>query len=579
MHNTVLVLDGNEFSTLSIVRSLGRQNLTVTVGTEIEVKNPISQYSKYTTNVYIYPNPLTEADSFITHITKYLSNNNFDLLIPVTEKTTLILAQHREQIERYTRLALPDYATLQLVSNKDQTFKIAHEENIPIPQGITVTKTADLEELAQKLNYPIVIKPSQSVAESNNDTRVKLTVQYAFNSTELIKKSQNILQHTPVILQEYFRGEGVGVEILANHGDIIIAFQHKRLHELPLTGGGSCLRESVEVNPQLLEYAKRLIKRLNWHGVAMIEFKHNETTQQSCLMEINGRFWGSLPLAVSAGANFPYHLYRMLVHNDTNPTPSIKIGKLNRKFKDDLYWYILVLLRRDNNPLIIWPSLTQLCRDLIVILSPKHRFDSFTYDDPKPLFADLALTSQWFIKLAQEFITQRYWQIKFNRQKKSGVAIKALKATDTILFLCYGNINRSAAAQKCLEKHLATKNHAAIESVGFHPVNQRPADPNMVSIAQKQDVDLSNWSSNTVNKSMIDRADIIYVMEIAHYIRLVAEYPTAKHKTYLLGSVIKDPKQIPLELSDPYGHKPETYEAIFNHINTATQSIAKQLSL
>jgi len=576
MHNTVLVLDGNEFSTLSIVRSLGRQNLTVTVGAEVELTNPISQYSKHTNNLYKYPDPLTEADRFITHITEYLSNNNFDLLIPVTEKTTLILAQYREQIEQYTRLALPDYKTLQLVSNKDQTFKIAHEEGIPIPQGVIATQATDLKDLAQKLTYPIVIKPSQSVANSNKDTRVKLTVQYAFNSSELIKKSQDILQHTPVILQEYFRGDGVGVEILANHGDIIMAFQHKRLHELPLTGGGSCLRESVTVNPQLLEYATRLIKRLNWHGVAMIEFKYNNTTQQSCLMEINGRFWGSLPLAISAGADFPYHLYRMLVHNETNPKPNIKIGKLNRKFKDDLYWYILVLLRRDNNPLIIWPNFSQICRDLIVILSPQHRFDSFDYDDPKPLFADLALTSQWFIELAQEFITQRYWQIKFNRQKKSGMAIKALKATETILFLCYGNINRSAAAQKCLEKHLATNNHPAIESTGFHIVNQRPADPNMVSIAKKQDVDLSNWSSNTVNKDMIERAGIIYVMEIAHYLRLVSEYPTAKHKTYLLGSVIKDPKQMPLELIDPYGKSPETYEEIFNYINTATKVIATQ---
>lgn len=577
MHNKVLVLDGNEFSTLAIIRSLGRQKLNITVGSELDTVQPISKYSKFASELYLYPDPLKHANDFIEHIIQFLSQNTFDLVIPVTEKTSLLLAKHKSKIEQFTRLAIPDVETLELVSNKSQTFTIAKKENVPIPHSIDVDNIDELNRIVNTLKYPIVIKPSRSVSESNSDTRTKLVVQYAFNEQELLKKCQAILRYTPVILQAYFRGDGVGVEVLANHGEIILSFQHLRLHEMPLTGGGSCLRKSVPVNPQLLEYATRLIKHLNWHGVAMLEFKHNSETQQSCLMEINGRFWGSLPLAVDSGADFPYQLYRLLVLNDVSiRTTAIQIGRLNRKLKDDFYWLLVVLFRRDNNPLIVWAKLPQLFKDFLLIFSNKHRFDSFAYDDSKPFFVDNVRTFSWIYELAKEFVSKTYWQRKFKKQKRIGAVITALKSANSILFLCYGNINRSIAAHKCLEQHLGNSTKLSIDSVGFHSQENRPADSTMVKIAAENDVDLSHWSSRCVTQKFVDNADVILVMEIAHFHRLVKMYPNCKSKTYLLGSVVTN-ETVPLELIDPFEQPVEIYTKCFNHINLATKAIADLL--
>jgi predicted ATP-grasp superfamily ATP-dependent carboligase/protein-tyrosine-phosphatase len=572
MHSKVLVLDGNEFSTLAIIRSLGRKNLNITVGSELGANQPISKYSKFTKDIYLYPDPLTNANEFVAHVLDFISQNAFDLVIPVTEKTSLLLAKYKSEIEQHTRLAIPDVETLEFVSDKSQTFAIAKKENVPIPQSIDVNDTDELNRIVNTLTYPIVIKPSRSVTDSHN-IRTKLIVQYAFNEQELLKKCQAVLRHTPVILQSYFRGDGVGVEILANHGEIILSFQHLRLHEMPLTGGGSCLRKSVPVNPQLLEYATRLIKHLNWHGVAMLEFKYNAETRQSCLMEINGRFWGSLPLAVDSGADFPYQLYRLLVLNDTSVvTSTIEIGRLNRKLKDDFYWLLIVIFRRDNNPLIIWEKPLQLLEDFVSIFSNKHRFDSFSYDDPKPFFVDNFRTFAWIYDLASEFASKFYWQQKFNVQKKRGIVKTPLKSANSILFLCYGNINRSVAAHKCLEQHLGNSTKLRVESVGFHSQKNRPADSMMVKIAAESAVDLNNWSSRCVTQEYVDNADVILVMEIAHFHRLVKMYPNSKAKTHLLGSVSAD-KKIPLELIDPFEQSIEIYTQCFNHINLATKAI------
>ncbi len=115
-----------------------------------------------------------------------------------------------------------------------------------------------------------------------------------------------LLEQGDVSVQENFIGMGVGVELLAARGELLFAFQHVRVHE-PIMG--SSYRKSVPLDPKLLEASTKLLKALNYTGVAMVEFKVNFKTGAWVFIEINARFWGSLPLAVAAEADFPYYLY------------------------------------------------------------------------------------------------------------------------------------------------------------------------------------------------------------------------------------------------------------------------------
>src|SRR4029453_10687251 len=86
--------------------------------------------------------------------------------------------------------------------------------------------------------------------------------------------------------------------------ELLQVFQHRRLHELPLSGGGSTYRVSQAVDQRLRDYASALMAALDWTGVAMVEFRVDRQTGDAVLMEINGRFWGSLPLSSRAGLAF-----------------------------------------------------------------------------------------------------------------------------------------------------------------------------------------------------------------------------------------------------------------------------------
>ena len=93
---------------------------------------------------------------------------------------------------------------------------------------------------------------------------------------------------------------------LFDRGRLVAEFSHRRLREKPPAGGASVLSESLPVDPRLREFALRMLGPIGWHGVAMMEYKQDRRTGDFVLMEVNGRFWGSLELAVAAGVDFPF---------------------------------------------------------------------------------------------------------------------------------------------------------------------------------------------------------------------------------------------------------------------------------
>jgi hypothetical protein len=132
--------------------------------------------------------------------------------------------------------------------------------------------------------------------------RSKHVVHHAADRSQL-EKAPGVLPPSayPLILQQRIVGPGTGIFLLLWDGRVRAVFAHRRLREKPPAGGVSVYRESIVADPALVERSRRLLARLHWQGVAMVEFKIDAFTGTPYLMEINGRFWGSLQLAIDAG--------------------------------------------------------------------------------------------------------------------------------------------------------------------------------------------------------------------------------------------------------------------------------------
>ncbi len=311
------VTDGQWRKTLAVVRSLGEKGIEVTVGENTRFATTL--FSRYATKKVIYPSPRTKPDAFIDYLLDELKQTSYDVLFPMEEETLLLVAKNKEKISKLTYLLIPDHEKIEFTRNKKNIIKKARELDISCPKTWFIEDIDEVERIAKEIEYPVVIKPQVSFG-SYGIKRVR-------NEKELISKYKEAHKIYPLpLIQESIpqEGEAFGVSALFNKNSKLRAvFVHKRLREYPVTGGPSTLRESVK-NPKVQEMSLKLLKALDWIGVAMVEFKVDPRDGEPKLMEVNPRFWGSLQLAILSGVDFPYLIYRIAKEGDIEPVLDYK---------------------------------------------------------------------------------------------------------------------------------------------------------------------------------------------------------------------------------------------------------------
>jgi ATP-grasp in the biosynthetic pathway with Ter operon len=218
----------------------------------------------------------------------------------------------------------------------------------------------------------------------------RFTVAYANDPDELAARMRAVGGRTEVLLQRYVRGEGHGVEVLASEGRALAAFQHRRLREVPITGGASSFRESVALDPALLAASTHLLEALKWTGLAMVEFRVGPDGPS--LMEVNGRIWGSLPLAVKAGMDFPARMAELFVDGPPPPGPvdtGYRVGLRSRNLSLEVLWIGSTLRGLRRYPYLRTPPRRAGVAAALGLLWPGHRYDLFELDDPRPFAVEL----------------------------------------------------------------------------------------------------------------------------------------------------------------------------------------------
>lgn len=378
--NTVLVLDSQGQAALSIVRSLGRRDVSITAGADSRFA--LGPQSKYATDSYVYPDPDTDCYAFLDHLTEHLNDNDYFAVVPTTDKTTALLSQHKTKLERTgTIVATEDWETFSLAYDKANTFDIAEELDIPTPTTVAPESPADLDSIRDDLSYPVVVKSRSKSIWTDEGAHELSRVDdshYASSPTALDSVYRRIYESSPAfetrqpVIQEYVPGETQTTVVLADRGDVLAHFQERRLRTDPPSGGNSTLLEGVR-NRRMLEYAETLIEVLEWTGPAQVEFMKTPDGEFH-LIEMNGRYWGSLPLAINSGVDFPWHHYRLLSGERPEPTAAYRTDVVQRRLLyGDLNWLYHHLNK--GNIGAIAPFLRS-------FVGPKHTFVST--DDPRP---------------------------------------------------------------------------------------------------------------------------------------------------------------------------------------------------
>ena len=213
---------------------------------------------------------------------------------------------------------VPTADKMAIVLDKARCYRIAADLGIETPTVWNVDTSGDLDAQLAEVRLPVVLNwanPHDVVArlESNGLTLHKFEYFYDLPGLKTALQRYRQVGVMPLV-QAYCPGYGLGQMVFMHDGQPLLAFQHRRLHEWPPEGGFSTLCESLspQQHAEQMALSVALLRAIGWEGAAMVEYRYDPAHNRFLLMEINGRFWGSQPLAFHAGAHFGWLTYEVL---------------------------------------------------------------------------------------------------------------------------------------------------------------------------------------------------------------------------------------------------------------------------
>lgn len=563
----ILVLDADARAGLACVQSLGRAGLTVHAA--VRSLGSATERSRWCRRVHAQPPP-EPVDDGVAWLIELERRFSFALVIPTTEASLRWLRRLPQEHPLRAKAVLPSDYALDAALDKERTREIAGELGIPVPASRLLPQGEAPP--AAEGKFPKVLKPVRSKVVIRSRL-VTLAVAVVRDASERDVTLAAWLPFTAVQEQTWVPGHGVGIEVLYERGRMAWYFAHERLHEWPLTGGASTWRRACDDEDELVAHTQRLLDHLHWHGVAMVEWRRDDQGSVR-LMEINPRFWGSLPLTIAAGVDMPLGLLELARQRALAPAPAWRQGMTGRNLTDDLQWFFDNVRANRKDPLLLTQPVWRAALGWLSVLMGRERWDGWSLRDPMVAFGELADLATGRTRSLVRRLSMRVEQAHARRHHNLtyGAGRVPERPILSVLFLCFGNICRSPFAAMAARSHL---DGVAIDSAGFHINEGRPSPHHVVETARTLGVDVSGCCSSRITRERVEAADLILCMDLANLGQLASEFPEAVPRSTLLGLFRAGG---PAEIRDPYDLPPVATRAELVNIICAIDALSAWLS-
>lgn len=377
---------------LGIVRELGRVGVRV-IGIAQEV-DAIGLASRYLARGLVVAEP--RSVRLLQTIRALGDELGECCLIAVSEANLMWLAAHHGEFGQVHPIA-PYPAAMEMVLDKQRTLRVAQTVGISVPETADPTSLADIQTLARSFSFPAVLKwrDPAAVAEQLGEANLEmLKAEYVYSAEELLAvglRYQSVGQWP--LVQEYCAGYGLGQFFYMHKGEAVRCFQHRRVAEWPPEGGFSSVCDAVPLDQHtdLQQRSIALLQAINWEGVAMVEYRVNPLTSNAVLMEINGRYWGSYPLAVECGAGFAFIAYSLHSGLGMPSLPPLRTGVRSRMVATEVKRLGRIFFQPR---LIIDRSFqirrfAEITRFISDFFRPRVTYYVWSMADPRPFFTDV----------------------------------------------------------------------------------------------------------------------------------------------------------------------------------------------
>jgi predicted ATP-grasp superfamily ATP-dependent carboligase len=287
-----------------VARSLHRQGITVDFATIGPAEKVVRSRAVRTT--HRLPDSVLDQAAFSRSLLELISKERYGSVLPLSDRALVAVGPVDRALRDLSVLMCPAPEIVDRVLDKTKTVELCLACGVRVPESYTAIDLAQLDSMRRGLRFPLIAKGR------SRHHFVGFKVAYFDTFEDLRERAAADPSFLPnVLLQEYVRGDGLLFAVLMHRGKALSVFQHRRLKELPASGGVGVLLESESPDPTIASQALAILRAVEWEGMCCVEFRHDRATGDLWLLEVNGRHWGSLTTALACGLDLPFYQWEL----------------------------------------------------------------------------------------------------------------------------------------------------------------------------------------------------------------------------------------------------------------------------
>ncbi|HEV3229145.1 MAG TPA: ATP-grasp domain-containing protein [Solirubrobacteraceae bacterium] len=361
-----IVTDVDISSAVAGLRALGRRGIsTLAVAAR---RNAGGLWSRYASARAVCPDVVDEPVAFTAELGRLASHYGNPIVYPGREEAINALLTPAREGTAPTRVPYADIDAVQIVRDKRMLRGLAHEVGLDAPPTVAEVTAPGLPDVDAR--FPFVVKPARPGGRLRTAKLVR-------SEDEVRTLAEALPPDQELLVQEYVVGPQVGVALVVSpDGTIVERFQHEVQRTWPLHGGGTSMATSVRPDEELVRRSAAMLGRAGYWGFAQLDLIRMATGY--AVLDVNPRFYTSMPLAVACGVNLPA-VWHDAVEGRLTASPSdYRTGVRYRWLEADL-----TVLRHRWRPLVgrragaLWDGRDPLPGVLMAAQAGRHRVSAF----------------------------------------------------------------------------------------------------------------------------------------------------------------------------------------------------------
>ena len=253
-----------------------------------------AKYSRFLKKTYHY-----NSDNQLNKIIQITKKDAIDLVMPIDEMEIRFVSENLELLCQYAKCSLvTDQVNFDIGVNKMSLADFLKQNELPCPAFAHIETENELITAANTIGFPLLVKPVRG--------SFGRMIRKFSDREELISfYHENRETMSGYIVQPFIIGSDVTCNVICKSGEVLF----HTIQESPIkTGSNFSSNDTLTFHDdaEVIAIIKKMMKLLNWNGVACVDMRRMAITGSALILEINGRFWASVVSSyLKAGLNFP----------------------------------------------------------------------------------------------------------------------------------------------------------------------------------------------------------------------------------------------------------------------------------